>query len=229
VDSYLIPLDEIKRAPGDDIRLAYWGSSVLPRLTINSVGFESPGLYYSFSLPKDKFHSLKLAGITGQINASLVPDPRAEQSSEPEKITPTPPLGEAPPEVVAADWLNTDAPQSLAGLKGSVVLVEFWATWCGPCVAGIPHLNELQEKYRKQGLRILSFTDQDRETVENFQKKTTAPIEYTVGLGSQLFKAYGVTGIPHAFVVTRDGKLLWHGHPAAAECEAKIAEALAPE
>lgn len=229
VDSYLIPLDEIKRAPGDEFRLAYWASSVLPKLTVNSVAFESPGAYYSFSLPMDKFHSLTLAAITGEIDAEQVPDPRSEQSPEPERIVATPPLDEAPPEVVAADWLNTDAPQSLADLKGNVVLIEFWATWCGPCVAGIPHLNELQTRFRDRGLRILSLTDQDRETVESFQKKTREPIEYTVGLGSQSFKAYGVTGIPHAFVVARDGKLLWHGHPASAECEAKIAEALEPE
>jgi thiol-disulfide isomerase/thioredoxin len=229
VDSLLIPLVEIKRQPGDEIRLAYWGSSVLPKLTVNSIGFESPGAYYSFSLPHDKYHSLKLASIDGKIDPAEVPDPRSEESPEPEKLVGHPPVGDAPPEVVAEDWLNTDAPQSLAGLKGKVVLVEFWATWCGPCVAGIPHLNELQSKYREEGLQILSFTDQDRETVENFQKKTKAPIEYTVGLGSPLFKAYGVTGIPHAFIVGRDGKLLWHGHPASPECEAKIEEALKQE
>jgi thiol-disulfide isomerase/thioredoxin len=138
----------------------------------------------------------------------------------------TPPLGKAPPEVVGADWLNADAPQSLAALKGNVVLVEFWATWCRPCVEGIPHLNELQSKYHNQGLRILSFTDEDRETVESFQQKTKVPIEYAVGLGSQSSETYGVTGIPHAFVVARDGTLFWHGHPASDECEAKIAEAL---
>jgi thiol-disulfide isomerase/thioredoxin len=226
VDSFLIPLNEIKRQQGDEIRLAYWGSSVLPKFTVNSIGFESPSPYYSFALPHDTFQSLKLASIEGKIDPSQVADPRSEQTSEPQEVVSHPPVGEAPPEVVAADWLNTDTPQSLSALKGKVVLVEFWATWCGPCVAGIPHLNELQSEYRETGLQILSFTNEDRETVEKFQKKAKAPIEYTVGLGSPLFKEYGVTGIPHAFVVGRDGKLVWYGHPASPECESKIAEAL---
>lgn len=138
-----------------------------------------------------------------------------------------PALGIEPPEVVAADWLNTDTPQSLAGLRGNVVLVEFWATWCGPCVAGIPHLNEMQARLGDQGLRILSFTDEDRRKVEKFQKNAKVPIEYTVGLGSSLSAVYGVRGIPHAFVIGRDGKLAWHGHPADPECEEKIVAALA--
>jgi len=136
-------------------------------------------------------------------------------------------LGAEPPEIVAADWLNTDSPQTLVDLRGNVVLIEFWATWCGPCVAGIPHLNEIQKKFRPDGLRILSFTDQDRETVEAFQKNARSPIEYTIGVGSNLDMTYGVTGIPHAFLVGRNGKLLWHGHPASPECEEKIEAALA--
>lgn len=138
----------------------------------------------------------------------------------------TPKIGTEPPEVVAGDWLNTDSPPTLASLRGKVVLVEFWATWCGPCVAGIPHLNELQSKYRGLGLRIISLTDEDRATVEAFQTRAKAPIEYTVGTGSVLSATYGVNGIPHAFLVGRSGKLLWDGHPADPECEEKIELAL---
>ena len=145
-------------------------------------------------------------------------DPQSDQ---------TPTIGAEPPEVAATDWLNTDGPPTLASLRGKVVLVEFWATWCGPCVAGIPHLNELQKKYRDAGLRILSLTDDNRGTVDAFQKRATSPIEYTVGVGSDLGAKYGVTGIPHAFLIGRSGKLLWHGHPAAPECEEKIDAALA--
>lgn len=226
VDSFLIPLAEIKRIAGDEIRMAYWGSSVTPNLTVNSVGFESPQMYYSHMLPRDQYNTVKLGGLAGQLDEELVPDPRGKKSAEPERVVKHPPLGAEPPEVVAADWLNTDDPQTLAALRGNVVLVEFWATWCGPCVAGIPHLNELHEKYRGAGLRILSFTDQDRETVEEFQKKAKAPIEYMIGLGSNLFEIYGVTGIPHAFLVGRDGKLRWHGHPAGSDCEVEITAAL---
>jgi thiol-disulfide isomerase/thioredoxin len=144
----------------------------------------------------------------------------------PQNNAANPKIGAEPPEVVAADWLNTDSPPTLASLRGQVVLVEFWATWCGPCVAGIPHLNELQTKYRKLGLRIVSLTDEDRSKVEAFQKRAKVPIEYTVGLGSELATTYGVNGIPHAFLVGRSGKLLWHGHPADSECEVKIEQAL---
>ncbi len=135
-------------------------------------------------------------------------------------------LGEAPPEVVAADWINTNGPQTLATLRGNVVLIEFWATWCRPCVAGIPHMNKLQARYGEDGLRILGFTDEDREIVEEFQKKAKSPIEYAIGTGSPLVGEYRVEGIPHAVLVGRDGKLVWEGYPADPECERKIVAAL---
>src|SRR5579872_4424505 len=137
-----------------------------------------------------------------------------------------PKTGAVPPEVAAANWLNTDGPPTLASLRGKVVLVEFWATWCGPCVAGIPHLNELQAKYRAAGLQVISLTDDDLATVEDFQKKARSPIKYAVGVGSDSNARYGVSSIPHAFLVGRSGKLLWHGHPAEPECEEKIEAAL---
>jgi len=129
-------------------------------------------------------------------------------------------------ELAAADWLNTESPPTLASLRGEVLAVEFWATWCGPCVAGIPHLNELQAKYRDRGLRIVGLTDEDRATVETFQKKARSPIEYTVGTGSDLSEKYGIKSIPHAMLISRGGKVVWKGHPADPEFEEQIEKAL---
>jgi thiol-disulfide isomerase/thioredoxin len=147
-------------------------------------------------------------------------------SSQP-GATSVPTLGAEPPEVVAKEWLNAEGPRSLAELKGQVVLVEFWATWCGPCVAGIPHMNELNAKHSGDGLRILSFTDESRSKVDRFQKSAKVPIEYTIGVGSTSSQTYRVTGIPHAFLIGRNGKLLWEGHPAMPACEENIVKALA--
>jgi hypothetical protein len=84
----------------------------------------------------------------------------------------------------------------------------------------------MQKKYGDKGFRILSLTAEDRETVEAFQKTRKEPIEYTVGLRSETSKAYGVRGIPAAFLIGTDGKLLWNGHPSSPQCEEAIAKAL---
>jgi thiol-disulfide isomerase/thioredoxin len=153
----------------------------------------------------------------------------AEQPSRATRNKSQPELGQEPPELTASEWLNIDGPQTLAGLRGQVVLVEFWATWCGPCRDGIPHMNELQAHYGEQGLRILSFTDESRAKVETFQLGAKSPIEYPIGVGSRLSQKYGVTSIPRAFIVDRDGKLRWEGHPAVSDCEKNIVAALQQE
>jgi WD40 repeat protein/thiol-disulfide isomerase/thioredoxin/tRNA A-37 threonylcarbamoyl transferase component Bud32 len=225
VDSYLIPLAEIGRKPGDKIRFAYWGSSVKPELTLNSVGFEAKGRYYSFSLPREKYHELTLADRPASVDAKDVPNGQEDQLPLARNaLKPRPRVGVVPPGVSAEDWLNTDRPPTLEGLKGKVVVVEFWATWCGPCVAGIPHLNELHDDYGPKGLAILSFTDQSKQGIENFMKRT--PMKYVIGSGSELAAEYGVEGLPHAFVIGRDGKLVWDGDPGDKEFDRQVLAAL---
>ena len=129
-------------------------------------------------------------------------------------------------EIRAVDWLNTDSPVSLAGLKGKVVMVEFWATWCGPCIQGIPHLNDLQAEFGPEGFQLVSLTNENRETVTGFQEKRKLEMNYIIGLGSATMADYNVQGIPHALIIGRDGKMMWRGHPMDPECEAQIQLAL---
>lgn len=92
-------------------------------------------------------------------------------------------------------------------LAGKAVVLEFWATWCGPCVEAIPHLNELATQFHDRPVVFLSVTDEDRAVVEAFLKKR--PIQGWVGLdkGRKFHESYGVEGIPDPFLIDPAGKI----------------------
>jgi thiol-disulfide isomerase/thioredoxin len=130
-------------------------------------------------------------------------------------------VGDKAPEVKASDWYNL--PGGLKSLKpshlsGQIVLVEFWATWCGPCKASIPHLNDVQEKYKSRGVIIVSLSDETNSVVEPFVPKNN--MRYIVGSGAKKStQDYGVDAIPAAFLIDPDGVIAWKGHPSGVEDE----------
>ncbi len=107
-------------------------------------------------------------------------------------------------------------------------MVEFWATWCGPCRATIPHLTELAHKYKDKGVRFIGVDVWERDTklVAPFLAEMGDKMDYSVALddvpkdgkpadgamAKNWMKAAEENGIPTAFVV-RDGKIAWIGHP----------------
>ena len=224
VDTYLIPLEEISRKVGDRIRLCYWGYSPKPALTLNSAGYEHPRKpYYGYNVPLSEYHDYVLAE-GGQIDATKVPEGRTDISLSHQKGAPTPQVGQLAPEISAKDWINLKTPLTLASLRGKVVLLEFWATWCGPCVDGIPHLNELQHKYAGQNFQLLTLVEEGHQTMDKFLKRK--PVDYPIGLESTSLDNYGVNVIPQAFLIGTDGKILWHGHPAEQDMEQAISTAV---
>jgi len=72
---------------------------------------------------------------------------------------------------------------------------------------------------------LLTFVEEGHQTMDRFLKKNT--VKYPIGLESSSLEDYGISGIPHAFVVDRKGKIAWHGHPAEPEMEKAVASALA--
>lgn len=100
-------------------------------------------------------------------------------------------------------------------LAGKIVLVDFWATWCGPCVAEIPNVLEQYEKYHKDGFEVVGISlDQEREALEKFvdEQKLPWPIlfEEPKGDGWQhpLATFYGISGIPTVVLIGRDGNVI---------------------
>ncbi|AQT67318.1 Cytochrome c biogenesis protein CycY [Anaerohalosphaera lusitana] len=101
--------------------------------------------------------------------------------------------------------------------EGNVYVIEFWATWCPPCRASIPHLTELQEKY--ENATIIGISNEGADKVKPFVEEKGDEMAYTVAvdddrsMSKAYMDTYGVRGIPHAFIVDQQGKIVWHGHP----------------
>jgi thiol-disulfide isomerase/thioredoxin len=97
---------------------------------------------------------------------------------------------------------------TLSQLKGKVVLLDFWATWCGPCKESIPHLIQLYKNYRESGFELVGMNVDkgDGEAVRRFVKSMDIPYPI-VTAPEEVVRSYRVTGIPATFLIDKEGKI----------------------
>ena len=133
-------------------------------------------------------------------------------------------VGDPAPKLQTGKWIQGDP---VTGFDTNhVYIVEFWATWCGPCRESIPHLNELYEKYKDQGLIAIGQDafEQNEDGVPAFVKKMGDKMTYRVALDDKSTDKKGAmattwmaaanqNGIPTAFIVNKHGIIAWIGHP----------------
>jgi len=97
---------------------------------------------------------------------------------------------------------------TLAQLKGKVVYVDFWASWCGPCKQSFPFMNELQSKYGAQGLTVLAVNlDAKRSDADKFLGEVPAQFTVAFDATGDSAKRFDVKGMPSSYVIGRDGKV----------------------
>ena len=115
--------------------------------------------------------------------------------------------GQKAPEVTAQHWLTTKP-----DLEGKVIMVDLWATWCGPCRASIPDLNAYQKRYDEK-LVVVGLSNEEQATVRNFMRGTR--MNYAVGVdqGKGFASVVAARAIPHALIISPDGIVRWQGNP----------------
>lgn len=136
--------------------------------------------------------------------------------------------GAVAPEITGKDQNDKDV--TLSGLKGKVVLLDFWATWCGPCRASLPHVKEIYEKYNDKGLAVLAVSlDRDTEAWKKFINEQKSGLELYANIydeGGKNADNYAIQYIPSKFLIDADGKMIGRFDDEK-ELDAKLAEIFA--
>jgi thiol-disulfide isomerase/thioredoxin len=141
-------------------------------------------------------------------------DAPAPQDKTPQTTAPAPQkkmwarsvLGQKAPEFLVEKWLTAEP-----DTKGKFVLIDFWATWCGPCRKAIPELNKFQKQFADK-LVVIGISDEKEEAV---RKMTSPAIEYATAIDTQarMKNELKVEGIPHVIVIDPQGIVRWEGFP----------------
>jgi thiol-disulfide isomerase/thioredoxin len=133
-------------------------------------------------------------------------------------------VGDPAPKLQTGDWVQGEPVTAFD--SGKAYIVEFWATWCGPCRVSIPHLNEIYTKFKDKKLVVIGQDcfEQEESKVAPFVKQMGEKMTYRVALDNKegnkkgkmaetWMEAAGQNGIPTAFLVNKEAKIAWIGHP----------------
>ncbi len=101
---------------------------------------------------------------------------------------------------------------ALPTLKGNIIILDFWAVWCSPCVAAFPENNRLSNKYKDKGVTFIAVTDDPVKNLENFLDKIEVDFYIARDDDGQSFKDYKIKHRPQMYIINRNGNIVYQGH-----------------
>jgi thiol-disulfide isomerase/thioredoxin len=163
--------------------------------------------------------AVAFVGLTAA--TGLADNPKAAQATKAPSKPASLKIGDRAPALKASKWLQGEEVKAFQ--PGKVYVVEFWATSCSPCIAGMPHMAELQAQYKHKGVTFIGYSagdpDNTEEKVAAFVARRGPKLKYTFAWADDhatydaWITAAGKEGIPYAFVVDKAGRIAYIGHP----------------
>ncbi len=120
------------------------------------------------------------------------------------------------PAIEVGSWISQNV--SPTAYEGKCVLVEFWATWCGPCLAVMDHMERVVAGTEDR-VFLLSLSNESAYTVRKFMEARGKPRHVAVDYQNRTFERYRVSALPYAMLFSPHGEVLWHGHPSGLDAE----------
>ena len=140
-------------------------------------------------------------------HAFCADEPRLEKNDERAALNLM--QGKTAPPLTVKNWINSK-PLKLEELKGKIVVLEFWATWCTTCLASVPHHNDLAKKYAGNGVILIGICDQEgSEKMPAAAKRFGIQYPIAADIDDATFKAYKSDSTPDYYLIDRKGNLRW--------------------